>query len=261
MKETISIQHVIQQLKEIGVEAGDTLIVHASFSKIRPVEKGVSGMISALEKVLGTDGTLVMPSMSWEDEKIFDPQTTPCNVEMGILADTFWRQNGVLRASSAHAFAAKGKHAPYITAEQPLDIPHGMDSPVGRVHELDGKILLLGVGHHANTTIHLAEYTSGVRYRVPKKLRIRKDGEPVWFDYEEIDHCCQNFELADHWLAEREQITHGTVGHADARLMCSRDLVAVVTEKLTANETTFLHPYGVDEECDAARDSLKQFGV
>jgi hypothetical protein len=33
-------------------------------------------------------------------------------------------------------------------------------------------------------------------------------------------------------------------------------VVAVVREQLRANETVFLHPKGVDEECDEAWESL-----
>jgi uncharacterized protein YbjT (DUF2867 family) len=48
----------------------------------------------------------------------------------------------------------------------------------------------------------------------------------------------------------------GKVGHAEARLMRSRAVVEVVLKRLQADETIFLHPYGVDEECDEARDSI-----
>jgi aminoglycoside 3-N-acetyltransferase len=48
----------------------------------------------------------------------------------------------------------------------------------------------------------------------------------------------------------------GTVGHARARLARSRDIVAVVTRQIKANETVFLHPFGVGHECDEARASL-----
>ena len=43
--------------------------------------------------------------------------------------------------------------------------------------------------------------------------------------------------------------------------MRSRDLVAVVVEQLQQNETVFLHPPGVDEECDEARASLSKDAV
>lgn len=255
MKETISQQQLIDQLHELGVQPGGVLLVHTAFSKVRPVEGGPSGLIAALEAALGETGTLVMPSLSGDDEHVFDPRNTPTE-DMGIVAETFWRLPQVLRSDSPHAFAASGPLAARITAPHPPDVPHGLDSPVGRVYELDGQVLLLGVGHSANTTIHLAENLAGVRYRIRKYLTILKDGQPARLDYGEIDHCCQNFNLLDSWLDERGLQRKGAVGHAEARLIRSRDIVRVALEHLRADETIFLHPPGVDEECDLARQSL-----
>lgn len=193
--------------------------------------------------------------MTSDDDHPFDPKTTPCT-SMGIIADTFWRLTGVLRSDNPAAFAAIGPRAVRITTPHPVDPPHGLDSPVGRVYELDGQVLLLGVGHDSNTTIHLAEFLANVRYRCKKHLTILKEGKPVRFDYHEIDHCCQNFNLVDRWLDEIGLQRKGRIGHAEARLASSRDIVAVVTEQLRTNETIFLHPKGVDPECDEARESL-----
>ena len=106
-------------------------------------------------------------------------------------------------------------------------------------------------------TIHLAENLAGVRYRREKYITLFRDGKPTRFDYREIDHCCQNFALVDHLLDERNLQRHAQVGDAEARLMRSRDVVSLVTEQIAKNETIFLHPPGVDEECDDARASLK----
>jgi aminoglycoside 3-N-acetyltransferase len=246
---------LIGQLIELGVQPGGVLLVHTAFSKVMPIEGGPLGLISALHSALGPDGTLVMPSMSYDDDHPFDKTKSPCP-EMGITADTFWRLPGVLRSDNNHAFAAVGPLAERILAPHPIDIPHGLDSPVGRVYELDGQVLLLGVGHGSNTTIHLCENMAGVRYRRDKYLTILRDGQPIRFEYREIDHCCQNFSLVDGWLDERGLQRRGKVGHADARLVRSRDIVGVVTERLKENDTTFLHPRGVDEECDDAWASL-----
>ena len=246
---------LMQQLLNIGVQQGGVLLVHTAFSKVKPIEGGPVGLISALRSALGPDGTLVMPSMSYDDDHPFDKKTSPCP-EMGVVADTFWRLPGVMRSDNNHAFAAAGPLAERILTPHPVDIPHGLDSPVGRVYELDGQILLLGVGHDSNTTIHLCENMAGVRYRREKYITVLRDGTPTRFDYREIDHCCQNFSLADMWLDERQLQKRGKVGHADARLIRSRDIVDVVTERLKKNETIFLHPMGVDEECDDAWASL-----
>ena len=82
------------------------------------------------------------------------------------------------------------------------------------------------------------------------------DGQPTRFDYREIDHCCQNFALADGWLDEKQNQRHRKIGNGKARLMRSHDIVNVVTSHLETNKTIFLHPQGVDEECDYAWASL-----
>ena len=162
------------QLLELGAKPGGVLLVHTSFSKVAPIKGGPLELIAALQTAVGSKGTLVMPSMSDDDHSPFDPKKTSC-LAMGVVADTFWRLPRVLRSNSPHSFAAVGPKAPDITAEHPLDVPHGLNSPVGRVYELDGQVLLLGVGHDADTTVHLAETMAGVRYRMSKNMMILKD--------------------------------------------------------------------------------------
>ena len=251
----ISQQALTAQLLDLGVRPGGVLLVHTAFSKVAPVEGGPAGLIAALQVAVGPAGTLVMPSMSDDDDRPFDPAGTPC-VGMGVVADSFWRLPGVRRSDSPHAFAAAGPKAADITAWHPLEVPHGLDSPVGRVYALDGQVLLLGVGHDADTTIHLAETLAGVRYRRPKYATLLIDGRPTRRGYDEIDHCCERFCLVDDWLEAAGRQRRGRVGRADARLVESRDIVEVALDRLRRDETVFLHPLGVDGECDEARASL-----
>jgi aminoglycoside N3'-acetyltransferase len=242
-------------LLDLGVVPGGVLLVHTSFSRVGPVEGGPHGFVAALRMALGPAGTLVMPSMSDDDDRPFDPAKTPC-AGMGIVADTFWRLPGVRRSDSPHAFAAIGPNSAAITAAHPPDLPHGLNSPVGRVYELDGQILLVGIGHDANTTIHLAESMAGVRYRRPKVLTMLIDRRPERYDYEEIDHCCENFNHMDGWLDREQRQRRGTIGEAEARLMRSHEVVETALRCLEEDETVFLHLPGVDAECDEARASL-----
>ena len=232
-------------LVALGVRRGGVLVVHTAFSKLPPVDGGPRGLIEELLAAVGAEGTLVMPAMSDDDEVPFDARTTPCR-GMGVTADTFWRMPGVLRSDNPHSFAAFGPHAAEITKPHALDVPHGLDSPIGRVFERGGQVLLLGVGHDANTTIHLAESLAGVRYRRAKYLTVPSGAR---FEYAEIDHCCENFNRMDEWLdrAQRQR------RNAFARLMDSRDVVAAALEQLRARDDVFLHPRGMCEECDDAR--------
>jgi len=125
------------------------------------------------------------------------------------------------------------------------------------VHEADGQVLLLGVGHDANTTLHLAELMADVPYRLPGRITVVRDGRPVQIEYGENDHCCQRFALADAWLRERGLQAEGMVGSAGARLARSRDIVAIATARLTRDPLVFLHTGDARcQECDQARASL-----
>ena len=248
---------LVEQLHALGVRPGGVLLVHTSYRAVRPVEGGPEGLISALAEALGRNGTLVMPSWSGSDDEPFRPDRTPSDVDLGVVADTFRRMPGVRRAAHQHAFAALGPAAAEILRD-PLPLPpHIAESPVGRVWELDGQILLLGVNHDADTTIHLAEILGGAPYRVPKYFTVREDGRSRRIEYGENDHCCRRFVLADEWLRGAGLQTEGRIGNAAARLARSRDVVDAVVARLRDDPLLFLHDESVGcEECDEARASV-----
>jgi aminoglycoside 3-N-acetyltransferase len=255
----ISREQLVEQLHALGVEAGDVLLVHTSFRAVRPIEGGPEGLIHALRESIGPEGTLVTPAWTGSDEEVFDPNTTRAAEMLGIVPDTFWRMPGVRRSDHPFAFAAAGPRAAHITGDPFVVPPYSPHSPLARVHELDGRVLLLGVGHDANTTVHLAEILAGVPYRVPKHITIEFGRRRMRIDYLENDHCCQRFELLDEWLRSRGLQSEGQVGHAQARLMRARDVVRVVCEQLAEDPLRFLHPGDAHcEECDEARRSVSR---
>jgi aminoglycoside N3'-acetyltransferase len=222
------------------------------------VEGGPYGVIESLLEALGPDGTLVMPSWTGRDDVPFDPRTTPASSDLGVLADTFWRMPEVKRSTHAFAFAARGPRAEDVVSA-PLTLPpHAPGSPADRVHALDGRVLLLGVGHDANTTLHLAELLADVPYRVPHAFTELRDGAPARVEYGENDHCCRRFELADGWLRSGGLQIERPVGNAHARLFGSRDVVRLAVEQLLREPLLFLHPAAEGcADCDEARASVR----
>ena len=96
-----------------------------------------------------------------------------------------------------------------------------------------------------------------VPYGVSRHCTILQDGKLVRVDYLENDHCCERFALADRWLKEKSLQKVGPVGHAIARLIRSRDIVATALGQLDRDPLIFLHPPEAGcEECDAARQSI-----
>lgn len=248
---------VARQLVQLGVEPGGVLLVHTSWRAVRPVDGGPQSLINALLDVLGPDGTLVMPCWPGDDDAVFDPATTPAATDLGIVAELFRRQPGVLRSEHPFAFAALGPHAHRVTAG-PLPLPpHVPASPVGRVYDLDGQVLLLGVNHDADTTLHLAELMANVPYRVPKHVTVVVDGEARRVEYGENDHCCMLFRRADEWLRVTGAQREGQVGSARARLARSRAIVETALGHLAEDPLVFLHDAGAGcSECDEARASM-----
>ena len=242
MTRELSISEAVAQLHALGVRPGDVLLTHISFRAVRPIEGGPEGLIAALGRAIEPGGTLVMPSWSGDDDRPFDPHQSRVAADLGAAADTFWRLPDVRRSDHPFAFAARGARADEILADGLPLPPHRPESPVGRVFDLDGRILLIGVDHDANTTLHLAEFLAGVPYGISKYTTVLRDGVPRRIDYREPDHCCDRFRLANGWLAERGLQAEGLVGHAPAKLMRARNLVEAALPKLAENPYVFLHP-------------------
>lgn len=250
-------RELVEQLHALGVRRGGVLLVHTSYRAVRPVEGGPQGLIAALQDALGPDGTLVMPSWTGDDDAVFDVSVTPAATDLGIVAEMFRRMPGIIRSDHPFAFAAAGPRAAQILADSLPLPPHIAESPVGRVHEADGQVLLLGVGHDASTTLHLAECIAAVPYGIARHCTVARDGTATRIDYLENDHCCARFALADDWLRAGGLQTEVQVGHAKARLMRARDVVSLALERLVADPLIFLQPPAAGcVECDLARASI-----
>lgn len=250
-------EQLVQDLRALGVRTGGVLLVHTSLRAVGPVDGGPLALIRALRLALRPEGTLVMPTMT-DGESVFDPRSTPSS-GMGITAERFWRQPGVLRSTHpGGSFAAEGPRAAELCADQPLSPPHGPDSPVGRVCDLDGQVLLLGVMHSENTSLHLAEAIAGVPYSVSHPTVVVENGVVKTVPVAETDHCCRGFRNADQWLRAEELQREGKIGNADARLFNARDVVRLAVEHLKQDPLLFLCvPEAGCEECDLARASVR----
>ena len=246
----VTISSLKKDLTELGVKKGMTLMVHSALSKIGWVAGGPVAVILALEQVLGDEGTLVMPTHSggltdpagWQNPPVpkswvqtirdetpaYDPDLSPTR-SMGMIPETFRKQPGTIRSDHPHqSFAARGPLAAQITEGQPLDYSMGEGSPLAKVYDAEGWVLLLGVTHSNNTSLHLAEY----RASYPNK-KVEKNGAPMmvkgkrqWVEMEEINLDESDFEqIGAAFAKETGKMLRGKAGIGDALLMPQRELV------------------------------------
>jgi aminoglycoside N3'-acetyltransferase len=248
-----SVESLTNELRSLGVRDGSVLVVHTSFRAVRPVQDGPAGLIAALRHAVGESGTIVMPSWGDDDDAPFDVARTKVADDLGVTAEVFRHLPGVKRSDHPFAFAALGPHAAQVVADPLPSRPHELQTPIGRTWELDAQVLLLGVDHDADTTIHLAEWMADVPYAIAKHCTVRENAESKRVNYFENDHCCQRFNLVGEWLRERGLEREGRVGSAQARLAGARDIVTVALEALERDPLVFLH--AVDDGCDECREA------
>ena len=156
---------IIEDLRALGLWAGDTVLVHSSLSSLGYVEGGADTVVDALLAVIAPGGTLAMPSFPLkgsmldyvQSRVVFDVRTTPSR--MGKITGIFRQREGVLRSlHPTHSIAALGPDAKRLTeGHARCPTPFGPGSPFVRLIELGGKILCLGVEIAYITSYHALE--------------------------------------------------------------------------------------------------------
>ena len=158
-------QELLAVLRSVGVRAGDVLLVHSSYNRFEGFIGKPTDVILAIKEVIGSSGTLLMPTMPFlgteleyvSQGPVLDVVRTPSR--MGLITELFRRSPGVRRSvHPTHPVAIWGANAEAMIANHHLaTTPCGRRSPYRRLIDYDGKVLLLGTGIRAMTLFHAIE--------------------------------------------------------------------------------------------------------
>ena len=247
----LTINSLKASFRKLGVKPGMILLVHSSLNSLGWVCGDAVAVILALEEILGTDGTLVMPTFSghlsepsqWNNPPVpeswwstirkemppYDLELTPTR-GVGVIPETFRKQNGVLRSNHPQvSLAARGKYADKITGDHSLEYALGEGSPLARIYDLDGWVMLLGVDYINNTSIHLAEYRSQYQGKIIGHfgMPIMVNGYRQWQEFEDIKPDDSDFNKIgisfENEYPDKNCISK--IGEAQTRLFRQRDIV------------------------------------
>lgn len=245
--------------QEVGLKKGQAVMAHTSLSRLGYVCGGAQAVIEALLDGVGDEGTVMMPTQSWknldpfsgvygqepkewwpiirENIPAYDKRITPTNT-MGAVAEMFRQWPGVLRSDHpARSVAAWGKSARYLTENHGLSDIFGDSSPIGRLYELDGYVLLIGVGYDKNTSLHLAD----VRAEYPGKHTVREGsavqagGQRVWKTYETLAVDGEDFPAIGETFERTGQVRHAALGNGVLSMMRQRTLVDFAVKWIEEN--------------------------
>jgi aminoglycoside N3'-acetyltransferase len=236
------------------------MIVHSSFKSLGGVEGGPGTVAQALVDAVSPRGSVFVPTFNYGRDP-YDPATAPsCD---GIITEVLRKLPGAVRSlHPTHPIAGIGPDAPSVLRDHDKAHPFGVGSPCWRLWERDAWILLIGVGHEANSVAHVAEELLQVPYldRRRKARVVRGDGT-----VEEVElrrpGCSDAWDsVLDPPLRATGAIREGRVGGARLQLMRSRALVDVTAALLRSNPAALLCNNPACDACATARRMITARG-
>lgn len=252
----------VKQLREAGVGAGDTLLVHSSLSKIGYIEHGPKDLVDALLEVVGPTGNILMPNSpnaSFQLDyirslEVFDAANDAS--KLGAITEYFRKLPGAKRSKHpTEPVSCVGPDADYFTGSHFGNLtPYNENSPFYRVSEKGGKILYIGVTlDNAGTNLHTLEdavedfkypiyhpeiFTVKVRFEDGAEKEMQtKVHNPVWSKKRRCDGLIPMFEQRG--VARRVQ-----VGNAPTLIFDARRMLDVMIGEYRERGVTMYTPEG-----------------
>lgn len=253
---------IAADLERLGLRPGDTVVLHSSLRSLGKLEGGPEAVIFALIDVLGKSGLLIFPTFTYRTQ-VFDPTTEPART--GLIPETARHWPGAVRSwHPTHSVTAVGRDAADLCAGHEHKGGFELDTPLDRAAQRGGYVLLLGVGHNTNSTIHVGESHAGVPYLdVPFSgdaftcARVLAPTGPIDITIRQPPGCSKAFGSVERPLRERGAVRDGKVGEAIVQLVRSKAVIEATVGILTANPAALLC---TDPHCYRCTQARTRFG-
>jgi aminoglycoside 3-N-acetyltransferase len=242
-------------LERLGLRPGDAVLAHGALSKVGRLLNGPDAVIGALLDAVSPGGT-VLAYTDWDahyDELVdadgrvpdrwrehvppFVPEASRSARNNGVLPEFLRTTPGARRSGNPGAsVAALGARAEWFTADHPLDYGYGPGSPLAKLVEVGGKVVMIGAPLDTMTLLHHAEHLADlpgkrvIRYEVPLATADGVEWRMVEeFDTSDpvVDAFADDYfaTIVEDFLASGQGV-RGRVGAADSVLVDARAMCA-----------------------------------
>ena len=240
---------IVQRLKAMGIQNGSFVYVQAALNSFGYVVGGSQAIIEALMEVVGYEGTILMPTFT---QNIIDPASlsntrieredwnlirdnmlpydkklsTPFH--MGEVSVQFIKNDAVLRSAHPNfSFAAWGKYAKILCEKHALHFGLSQESPLGKLFDMNGFILLLGIPMESCFAMYFAQYDNA---KIPLKILsspVNSRSFTVWKDMIDLDFNNDGFKEVGEILEGRHLMKTDYIGNAVCRFFSFREAVKI----------------------------------
>jgi aminoglycoside 3-N-acetyltransferase len=254
---TTTREQIVNAIRSLGVDAGDLMIVHPSFKSLGGVEGGPAAVANALVDSVSPGGSVFVPTFTYGADA-YDPATSPS--ADGVITEAFRKLPNTIRSLHAtHPVAGVGPDASAILEGHDRVHAFAPNSPLWRLWERNAWVLLIGVGHFANSAAHVAEEWLEMPYLDRRRRARVVRGDGTIEDVELRRPGC-----SDAWdpvigppMRELGAIRERKVRDAKLQLMRTRDVVEVTAELLRRDPRALLCSRSTCDACNLARAMIE----
>ena len=232
-------EDIFAQLEAMNAPKDSVVLMHSSLRAVGNVEGGAQGLLDALVDYFTREGGLFcVPTHTWHNLR--KEITLDLNSDescLGAMATLAIRDpRGIRSENPSHSmvvFGDRKKAEAFVENELFVPSPTSPVSCYGKLLDMGGQILLVGVAHNRNTFLHTVDELLGLPNRMadqPMDVAVRrKDGQVIprkltlfHTDYTtDISYRFVKYETAFRY---HRCITDGFIGNAPTQLCDARKM-------------------------------------
>jgi aminoglycoside 3-N-acetyltransferase len=260
---SLSRDHLAEVFRTAGLCEGDSVMVHSAFRTLKPFDGTPEDVVRAICDVIGDRGNVMLPTFHYTaplPEPYYELAATPALT--GAVAERGRNLPGMVRSlHPTHSVAVFGPDAGALTRDHLKTRAFGVGSPIDRLADLGGKVLLIGVGFVSNSTVHVAEERAELpkppKGDPPPRARVRlPDGSIIEHEIDPSPSCSAGFESAAYLLRIRGLVRDVRANNCLIQSMSGRDVIEQVAAALRENPTLLLCTNPHCRSCTLMRKNL-----